>query len=135
LVAAFRGERDIAVGNIVGSNLFNLLCVLGLTSLVAPSGVEVSPAALRFDIPVMIAAAIACLPIFFTGNAITRWEGGVFFFYYLVYTADLVLTVTGNDFGRTLREVMVVFVIPLTVITLIATAWRSLQRQRAPPVT
>ena len=61
ILAAIRGERDIAVGNIVGSNLFNLLCVLGLASLVSPTLIKVSDAALAFDFPVMIGVALACL--------------------------------------------------------------------------
>jgi cation:H+ antiporter len=75
VLAALRGERDIAVGNVVGSNLFNLMAVLGLGSIVAPEGVPVGAGALTFDIPVMIAAAIGMLPICFTGYLIARWEG------------------------------------------------------------
>ncbi|RMD63523.1 MAG: sodium:calcium antiporter, partial [Planctomycetota bacterium] len=55
IVAALRGARAIAVGNAVGSNIFNILLVLGLSSAVSPGGVMVDPAALNFDIPVMIA--------------------------------------------------------------------------------
>ena len=73
VMAAIKGERDIAVGNIVGSNIFNLLCVLGLASLVSPSAIPVAANALAFDFPVMIAVAIACLPIFFNGYSIKRW--------------------------------------------------------------
>ncbi|HUG68786.1 MAG TPA: calcium/sodium antiporter, partial [Pirellulaceae bacterium] len=129
VVAAWRGERDIAVGNVVGSNLFNILCVLGLSSIFAPDGIAISPAALRFDIPVMIAVAVACLPIFFTGNVIARWEGALFFFYYLVYTAYLVLNATDHALGNTLRDVMIMFVIPLTTITLAVTTWRSFRQK------
>ncbi len=128
IVAACRGERDIAVGNVIGSNLFNILGVLGVTSLIAPRGVTVSPVAMRFDIPVMIAVAIACLPIVFTGNRISRAEGGLFCLYYAAYTLYLVLDATGNDFSRTLADVMIVFVIPLTVITLAIAVLRSLPR-------
>ncbi|PZQ27424.1 MAG: sodium:calcium antiporter, partial [Ectopseudomonas oleovorans] len=78
ILAAIKGERDIAVGNIVGSNIFNLLCVLGLASLVSPAAISVSPNALAFDFPVMIAVAVACLPIFFAGYRINRWEGLLF---------------------------------------------------------
>jgi cation:H+ antiporter len=63
VIAALRGERDIAVGNVVGSNSFNLLGILGLSSPLAPEGVAVSSPALAFDIPIMIAVAVACLPI------------------------------------------------------------------------
>lgn len=65
VIASIRGERDIAVGNVVGSNIFNILAVLGLSGLISPDGINVAPSALRFDIPVMIAVAAACLPIFF----------------------------------------------------------------------
>lgn len=128
IMAAWRGERDIAVGNAVGSNLFNVLGVLGLSSIISPSGIGVLSTALYFDIPVMIAAAIACLPIFFTGNVIARWEGGLFFFYYLVYTTHLLLEATGYESHRTLLEVMVVFVIPLTILSLLITVYRTARR-------
>lgn len=125
IMAAWRGEREIAVGNIVGSNLFNILGVLGLSSVVAPNGIVVSATALQFDIPVMIAVAVACLPIFLTGNVIARWEGGLFFCYYLAYTTYLVLHAMENAFSRTLGAVMVVFVIPLTLVTLLITVYRA----------
>ncbi len=128
IMAAWRGERDIAVGNVVGSNLFNVLGVLGLSSIIAPDGIGVSSTALYFDIPVMIAAAVACLPIFFTGNVIARWEGGLFFFYYLVYTMHLALEAIGYESHRTLLEVMVVFAIPLTILTLLITVYRTSRR-------
>ena len=118
IMAAIRGERDIAVGNVVGSNIFNIMCVLGITSFVASDGVAVSETALRFDIPVMIAVAIACLPVFFTGHLIARWEGGLFFGYYLAYTAFLVTAAAMPTVNRTLGAVLIAFVIPLTVITL-----------------
>ncbi|MDZ7680118.1 MAG: hypothetical protein U5J63_00055 [Fodinibius sp.] len=78
VIAAIRGERDIAVGNVVGSNILNILAVLGLSGLVAPSGIPVSEAVIGFDLPLVIAVAVACLPIFFTGGTISRWEGGIF---------------------------------------------------------
>ena len=94
VLASWRGERDIAVGNVIGSNLFNILCVLGLSAAVSAQGVAVPLSALRFDIPVMIAVAVVCLPIFFTGQQIARWEGGLFLGYYAAYTLYLVLSET-----------------------------------------
>lgn len=132
IIAAYRGERDIAVGSAVGSNLFNILCVLGLSSAVSPLGIQVSQTALEFDIPVMIAVAFACLPIFFTGNKIVRWEGGLFLFYYVAYMSYLVLDAMEHNVSRTLAEVMVAFVIPLTVLTLSVTAYRSLKNRFRP---
>jgi cation:H+ antiporter len=131
LMAAWRGERDIAVGNVVGSNLFNILGVLGLASIIAPSGIEVSQAALSFDLPVMIAAAVACLPIFFTGHCIARWEGGLFLGYYVAYTACLVLGSMNHPASRTLTSVMLGFVLPLTAVTLLVEVYRTRRHEGA----
>ncbi len=130
IVAALRGERDIAVGNVVGSNIFNLLSVLGLTSIVAPAGVNVASAALNFDIPVMIAVAVACLPIFFTGRLIARWEGWLFLGYYIAYTLYLILTASQHTLLPAFSGAMVLFVLPLTALTLIFLAWRAFHTER-----
>ena len=130
VLAALRGERDIAVGNVVGSNLFNLLCVLGLTALVAPDGLPVPAAALRFDFPVMIAVAVACLPIFFVGYTIQRWEGAVFLGYFVAYTAYLILAASEHGALPAYSFAMMGFVLPLTVITLGVVLWREVRRRR-----
>lgn len=127
ILAAIRGERDIAVGNVVGSNIFNILAVLGLSGIVAPTGVAISPAAMSFDIPVMIAVAVACLPIFFTGYRISRWEGALFLGYYIAYTMYLILGATEHDSLPLFSHVMALYVIPLTVITLIVVSYRAWQ--------
>lgn len=75
IVATVRGERDIAVGNVIGSNLYHILAILGLAALLAPDGLAVNPSVLGFDLPVMVAAAVACLPVFFIGGVIARWQG------------------------------------------------------------
>ncbi|MCA9123553.1 MAG: calcium/sodium antiporter [Planctomycetaceae bacterium] len=129
IVAAVRGQRDIAVGNVVGSNIFNVLCVLGLSSLIVPTGVEVSNTAFHFDIPVMIVVAVACLPIFMTGHVIARWEGGLFFVYFLAYTTYIVLHATHNDLTHPFRDVMLLFVVPMTAVTLVITSWRALRHR------
>lgn len=128
IVAAVRGERDIAVGNVVGSNLFNILGVLGLSALLAPTGIEVSSAALRFDLPVMVAVALVCLPIFFTDHRIDRWEGVVFLGYYLAYTSYLILAATAHAALPTFSAVMLLFVLPLIFVTLVVLAARALRR-------
>jgi len=117
LVAAFRSQREMAVGNVVGSNIFNLLLVLGVTSAVAPAGIEVSKTALYFDIPVMIAASLLLLPVFFTHYRIDRWEGILFLGFYAAYTIHLFLNATGNAALEGFDLVMC-FVIPITAITL-----------------
>lgn len=122
VVASYRGEQDIAVGNVVGSNIFNVLAVLGATATVG--GVSVDAAVLHFDLPVMIAVAIACLPIFYTGNRISRWEGLLFIGYYVAYSAYLIFDAVGHDQIGLFSNVMLIFVIPLTVITLITVMWQ-----------
>ncbi|MDP1890992.1 MAG: calcium/sodium antiporter [Gemmatimonadaceae bacterium] len=131
VMASIRGERDIAVGNIVGSNIFNILAVLGVSSVLAPHGLRVSPAMLHFDMWVMIAAALACLPVFFSGYLIARWEGAMFLAYYVAYTAYLILASTQHDALPNVRLAMVAVVMPMTVITLAvvsARAWRQQPR-------
>ncbi len=91
VAATLRGHTDLAVGNAVGSNIFNILSVLGITSMVSFRGVPVPPEALQFDFPVMLAASIACLPVFFTRLLVSRWEGALFLLYYAAYITYLVL--------------------------------------------
>lgn len=124
IVAALRGQRDIAVGNVVGSNVFNICAVLGVTGLLAPAGLPVSEAARNFDLWVMLAVAFACLPILITGREIARWEGGVFLGYYAAYTAWLVLAAQKHASLQAFSGVMIGYVMPLTVITLVVSIVR-----------
>ena len=131
VIATLRGERDIAVGNVIGSNTFNILGVLGVSGLVAPSALPVAPAMLSFDLLVMIAVAFACLPIFFTGHSIERWEGGLFLFYYAAYTTFLLLAAQQHDALATYGAAMTTVVLPLTAITLAVITlrqWRGRER-------
>lgn len=118
VIASIRGERDIAVGNVIGSNIFNILSVLGLASLVSPQGIQVSGAALRFDIPIMIAVAVACLPIF-TDYIIARWEGLLFVGYYVAYTVYLILAAIQHVALSFYSQMMFLFVVPITLLTLV----------------
>lgn len=126
VIAAIRGEREIAVGNIVGSNIMNILAIGGFTMILAPDGVPVADAILRLDLPVMLAVAVACLPIFFRGHRIERWEGAVFIGYALAYTAYLVLDATGHRALEPFSAVMLLFVIPLTVLTFVVVTVREM---------
>ncbi len=129
VVAAVRGERDIAVGNVVGSNIFNILCVLGASSLVAPNGINVSEAALHFDIPVMIGVAVACLPVFFAGYEITRANGAVFLAFFSAYMVYLFFTATRHEALGTYQEALLYFVLPITVLTLLFITWRGFKKR------
>jgi cation:H+ antiporter len=130
IMATIRGERDIAIGNVVGSNTYNILAVLGASSLVAREPLAVAPSVLAFDLPVMTAVAVACLPVFFTGRQIARWEGVVFLGYYVAYTAYLILSVQHHDALPLLSMTMLCFVVPLTLITLVASLKREVRSLR-----
>ena len=127
VLAAMRGDREIAVGNVVGSNIFNIMGVLGIACLLPADGMAVSQTAMQFDIPVMIGVAVACLPIFFTGHLIARWEGGLFLAYGCAYTTYLVLSSTQAAFARTFGVSVIVFGVPLTVITLMVGVIRAVK--------
>lgn len=121
VVAAFRGQRDMAVGNLIGSNVFNLLIILGTAAVVTPAGIGVPLSALTFDLPVMLAVALACLPIFFTGHRIDRIEGIIFLAFYAVYTTYLVLNAGDHHALGEFREAMLYVGLPLTTMILAAT--------------
>ncbi len=125
ITAAIKGERDIAVGNVVGSNTFNILGCLGLSGMVSGAPLIVAPALLSFDLWVMLAVALACLPVFLSGREIARWEGTVFLLYYFAYTAYLIMASQQHDALPVFSQAMLMFVVPLTVITLVASMIRS----------
>lgn len=130
VLATIRGHRDIAVGNVVGSNIFNLLGVIGISALLSPSGIPVPPAALGFDIPFMVATSVACLPVFFVGARISRWEGAVFVTYYGAYLAYLILVTKGHDALRTFSAVMWGGLTPLAALTLSIFVFREWKSRR-----
>jgi cation:H+ antiporter len=132
LVAAVKGERDIAVGNAIGSSIYNILLVLGAAGLIAPAGVAVAQSVRNFDLPVMIAVSVACLPILFTGYRINRWEGAVFLAYYLGYTAYVVMKATEHDLLEPFSQAMMIFVIPLTALTIVVLLIRAWLATRKP---
>ena len=130
VVASLRGERDIAVGNVIGSNLFNLLGVLGVTATIAPHGVGVPPDALALDLPVMVLVALVCLPVFFTGNIISRWEGALLLAYYLGYVVYLVLRAT-NPSAQSLFEALLLWgMLPGTGLLLALSLWQHFRQLR-----
>jgi cation:H+ antiporter len=96
IVATRRGERDIAVGNVVGSNLFNILGVLGLAGIAAPGGLAVEGLALRVDMPVVLATALVCIPAVQRGGQFSRRTGLLFLLGYVAYLVWLVLGVSGR---------------------------------------
>ena len=130
VVASLRGQRDIAVGNIVGSNIFNLTAVLGGAAALSPEGVNVAQEMLRFDLPVMTAVAVACLPIFFTRGLITRWEGALLLAFYVAYLTYLVMVAQDHDATQAFGDAMLYFVLPITAAALIGLTVLELRRRK-----
>jgi cation:H+ antiporter len=120
LIAIIRGETDMAVGNIVGSNIFNIGAVIGAPAIFFGAGIPVAPAAIAIDLPLMLAAALALLPIAFTGFIVARWEGSLFVLLYVAYVLYLVLDSTGHDAAVGFSTIMLWFVAPLVAMTLVA---------------
>lgn len=113
VIAAIRGEGDIAVGNIIGSNLFNILLVLGLSATLAPTGIGLDQQAINFDIPVMFGVAVLCLPFFLSKGELSRKEGAIFLAYYVVYTIGLV--------AMTIQPQWLAFITPVFYVLLVVT--------------
>ena len=129
LIAALRGQRDIAVGNVIGANLFNLLGVLGITALIAPTPLSVSPNALDFDLPVMLGVAALCLPVFYSGYRVTRAEGLLLLGLYLAYGLHVVSFTTGMPLAGKLERLMLFYVLPTLLTFLLFTSIRAWRRQ------
>jgi cation:H+ antiporter len=129
IMAAVRGERDIAVGNVIGSNTFNILGCLGISGLMSGDGLSIAPAVLNFDLWVMVAVAVACLPVFIAGREIGRGKGLMFIGYYAAYVAYLILGAQQHDALDEYSAIMIGFVLPITIVTLVAILIRG-QKQR-----
>ncbi len=123
--AAMKGERDIAVGNVLGSNLFNILCVLGLSAILTPNGIQVAEPAMSFDIPVMIAVAVLMVPIFLSGWVVDRVEGAVLVSLYVGYVVVLIVTASGSASQDLVRTLYVWGMWPVAVATMVLLLWRS----------
>ena len=132
VTAALKGQRDMAVGNVVGSNTFNILGCLGISGMLSTSGLAVAESVIHFDAWVMLAVALACLPIFISGREIARWEGVVFLLYYAAYTAYLILASQAHDALQQFSAVMLYFVVPLTVITMAVSLFKHRRVGRTP---
>jgi cation:H+ antiporter len=90
VVAARKGENDIAVGNIIGSNIFNLLLVLGVSSVINPIVIDQSSI---LDLSILTVSMIVILPIMYTGKKITRPEGIFMTLAYIAYMISLIFRI------------------------------------------
>lgn len=130
VVAALRGERDIAVGNVVGSNIFNLLSVLGFTGLVSLGQLPVAATALSLDIPVMLGVALLCMPIFRAGFTVTRANGAFFLLCYAAYLSWLIASNSGTP-PEWLSVALLSGLIPLAILYTVVSFVRSVSAEKS----
>jgi len=90
VLALIKGERDVAVGNLLGSSIYNILVILALTCFAVEGGITVERELLMIDLPMIAALALCCLPVFATGNRVSRAEGIVFVTAYALYLSSVV---------------------------------------------
>ena len=128
VVAAIKGERDIAVGNVVGSNIFNILSVLGVSGLVSPIPLAVGEQLAQIDIPVMLAVAMLCVPFFFAGAILNRIEGALFLFLYVAYTWYLIAVALSKPYLAQLEQGIMFGLVPLVLLYVV---WSLLADFRA----
>lgn len=129
VVATMRGERDIAVGNVVGSNIFNILSVLGLSGLVSPIPLLAGEQLVQLDLPVMLGAAILCVPLFFTGAILDRIEGSIFLALYVAYVWYLIALALALPYLPTLQNGIVFGLLPVMLVYITYSLWHSLRRR------
>lgn len=89
LVATWRNDRDIAIGNLIGSSIYNILVIMGLTMMAVPGGIDVSRDVLLIDLPMAALVAVACLPVFRSERRVSRQEGACFVLAYAAYLLSL----------------------------------------------
>jgi cation:H+ antiporter len=130
VLAAIRGQRDIAVGNVVGSNIFNLLAVLGASAAVSSNGVAVNSEVIRLDFPVMLAATIVLLPICWNGFMVKKWEGSFLVVFYIAYVAYLIME-AGDSTAPELYRTAMLIIVPLVMVVYGAAGFQGWRKHRA----
>lgn len=129
VVAALKGERDIAIGNIVGSNIFNVCSVVGFAGLASAGNLTVAPHLLALDIPLMIAVALLCLPFFRTGYVLTRANGAVFLAWYALYMILLILRELQSQAFALFQTILLDDLLPILVIGTVVVTVREMRKE------
>jgi cation:H+ antiporter len=130
-MAALKGARDLAIGNIVGSNIFNIFSVLGFSGLAARGRLAVGPNILKVDIPVMIVVSLVCLPLFRSGYELSRGNGAVFFGSYVLFIVWTVLKATASPGLRILNGIMFEALFPALLIGIVVSLVLALRKEAA----
>ena len=110
IVAAFKGRTDLAIGNVIGSNLLNQLLILGSCTIFSGfEGLTINIDLIKIDIPIMVLTTFACMPIFWTKGKITRLEGFILLNIYIFYVLDKILLLSKFNYMMELRFSIVAY--------------------------
>ena len=110
IVAAFKGRTDLAIGNVIGSNLLNQLLILGSCTIFSGlKGLIINIDLIKTDIPIMVLTTFACMPIFWTKGKITRLEGFILLNIYIFYVLDKILLLSKFNFIMEYRISIVLY--------------------------
>ena len=123
IVAAIKGQRDIAVGNVVGSNVFNILVVLSSASVLVDSGVPVPSKVISFDLAFMVGVAILCFPIFVSNAVVSRWEGALMLVFYVAYTGLLIADSMQVTWAANGNFTLTFIAMPVAILACCGLAW------------
>ena len=130
IVAALKGERDIAIGNVVGSNIFNVLSVLGISGVVSPTPLLAGAQMAQIDIPVMLGVAALCAPLFFTGAIVSRIEGALFLVLYGAYVWLLIAMALALYYLPSLQAGIFYGLLPAVALFVVVSLVVDLRRKR-----
>lgn len=129
IVAAMKGEGDISAGNVIGSNIFNILGVLGVAAATTPESIPVAENIIKFDLPIAIFAAVVTIPVFIVDNYVSRFDGLIFSSYFIFYNVLVVMRALNNPSAPMLETFLTAY-IPLTFFIFVALAARFLWQRR-----
>lgn len=127
LVAVRRREPDLAIGNVLGSCVFNIMAVPAVMAIVAGEPLAVAPEAIKVDLPIMLATVVACLPIFISDHRMSRAEGILFLIYYAAYGVTLYYRSTPGFPYSGHGRAMILLLTPIIFVTLVIVLYRALR--------
>lgn len=119
LQSIHKNEVDFALGNVLGSNLFNILFAGGIAGIFSIGGLDVPHTVQNFDLPILFVSALFLFPLALTHGKLSRWEGGFLLFYYIFYCAWVIVRAVYAPWQPILTQAFIYFVIPITLIAFI----------------
>lgn len=130
LIALKKNEHDLAIGNVLGSCLFNIIAIPSAMTLYQGGTLAVNLEAVYIDVPIMIFAALACLPIFFSDHRISRKEGLLFLFYYTLYSLSLYFRYQSHSGISDYTFHLAMIAVPVAVITFSMVTFKAIRYHR-----